>query len=374
MVDRSKLMMALHNVSDAFFDNFAAELREAQNFWQAMVKDANFLDRVRRIQQPILIPSWSQDLDLTFFIAPMSMPYTIISVDGSQIYYDKHQGMPCFLIHIGYMMIRYGLTTGLVKHGTELFVTTTFDQSNDFGSPDFVNMQREAYEFDYAIQLSAQALLDQAEQPLVCFFDGSLIFFHLQDQDIELCEKFLSIYCHSLEQLRMQQILVAGYMSFPCTKELINLCSLYQLEQLDPQVTTHRLFDRLTDRDVAEFYIKPGHRSILFKSKAPICYVYPPALQPYFCYLHVGSEIVRLEFPAWIAEDCRLVDQVCAVALDQVIKGKGYPVALFEAHEKAVVTSADRDFFYAMIQRMSHKQSRKYQISQKSLKKLRPIL
>jgi NurA-like 5'-3' nuclease len=69
-----------------------------------------------------------------------------------------------------------------------------------------------------------------------------------------------------------------------------------------------------------------------------------------------------------------LVNKVCSVALDQAIKGHGYPVCLFEAHEQAVIKSVDRDFFYTMLERMSHRQAKNYALSQKSIKKLQPLV
>ncbi|OGB85856.1 hypothetical protein A3J41_01095 [candidate division TM6 bacterium RIFCSPHIGHO2_12_FULL_38_8] len=85
--------------------------------------------------------------------------------------------------------------------------------------------------------------------------------------------------------------------------------------------------------------------------------------------MNVGLEIARLEFPAWIAEDERLVDLLCAIALDQALKGSGYPVCLIEAHEQAVIKNYDREFFYRMMQKMTQQQNGVYQVSKKSLKK-----
>ena len=82
-------------------------------------------------------------------------------------------------------------------------------------------------------------------------------------------------------------MLIAGYMSLPRTKELVNLCKL-ELAQFDSQSLEHTsAIDRLTDVDIANLYLKSYQRSIVFKSKAPISYLYPLHLQPYFCYLHV---------------------------------------------------------------------------------------
>jgi hypothetical protein len=171
------------------------------------------------------------------------------------------------------------------------------------------------------------------------------------------------------QSLHAQKILHAGYISFPKSKELINVLRVVIAEFDEKNLNRSLSLSRLTDMDVAQFFLKKGQRSIVFESKASVCYLYPKELKPHFCYLNVGFEIVRLEFPAWIAQDLKSVDLICSVAFDQTLKGSGYPVCLFEAHEQAVVKSCDRDFFYLMIQKITQKSLGVYQTSKKSLKK-----
>ena len=83
----------------------------------------------------------------------------------------------------------------------------------------------------------------------------------------------------------------------------------------------------------------------------------------------MGYEIARVEIPAWIARDDAKVDKVARMILDQSIKGRGYPVAIAEAHEQAVVKGPDRDFFYHCIQKMSIEHKLRVAYSQKVLKK-----
>ena len=374
MLDRSKIIFALQNAAADLFVGFAQEIDIAQQVWLKISTDMHFEEKVHKVKQSLLIPAWKGLLAPIVEIAHRSDRYIVVSVDGSQIYYDKHQGPPCFLINVGWMQLRYGVTGKSIAYGSFPFLTTKLDADNDYGSPDFVNMQREAHEFDYALEQMLAIKQELPEELAVCLFDGSLIFFHLDAQDMDLKDKFLSYYCKILEQFYQNKMLVAGYMSLPRTKELVNLCKL-ELAQYDDLAIEHTsVIDRLTDVDIVDLYLQPNQRSIVFKSKAPICYVYPTHLQPYFCYLHVGTEIVRLEFPAWIGQSDELVNQICSVALDQARKGRGYPVCLFEAHEQAVIKSYDRDFFYRMIEKLSHKKAKSYVISQKSIKKHQPIL
>jgi hypothetical protein len=63
----------------------------------------------------------------------------------------------------------------------------------------------------------------------------------------------------------------------------------------------------------------------------------------------VGTEIARVEMPAWTALDDTLRSQALGIVLSQVQKGYGYPVTLAEAHNQAVVTGSDRHRFFAIL-------------------------
>jgi len=51
--------------------------------------------------------------------------------------------------------------------------------------------------------------------------------------------------------------------------------------------------------------------------------------------------------PEWAALDEELLNLTHSLVLDQCRKGQGYPVALSESHEQAVVTGVDRKFLAA---------------------------
>jgi hypothetical protein len=65
----------------------------------------------------------------------------------------------------------------------------------------------------------------------------------------------------------------------------------------------------------------------------------------------VGTEIARIEVPMWVAEDSKMLDQALGLMLAQVQKGYGYPVAIAEAHNQAVVRGGDRNHFFALLER-----------------------
>ena len=128
--------------------------------------------------------------------------------------------------------------------------------------------------------------------------------------------------------------------------------------------------DGLNDRRLFESLLQPGERTAVFDSHSRILGDYGVHRIGFF-YLHVGTEIVRIEMPQWVAASPTLLDLVHAVAYDQAQKGLGYPVALAEAHQHAVVRGAERDLFYEMVTTVMLRRGVRAAISPKNLLKRR---
>jgi len=235
-----------------------------------------------------------------------------------------------------------------------------------------VDLKREELEFKKLFEAGKGHNFD------VCFVDGSLIFWHLEGKQPEVKEHFLKSYLFYLNKFYENNILIAGYISFPKSKELVNLIKLGLCRFTTADcIACHSSYDTfpckavdsLIDSSVVKFFLKPFERTTIFWSKSKIVENYPDELKPCFFYLNVDSEIVRIELPAYVAQDSKKLDLICKVAIDQSLKGSGYPVCLAEAHEQAVVKGPDRDFFYHLIYKVSIEQKRRLFVSQKSLKK-----
>ena len=70
----------------------------------------------------------------------------------------------------------------------------------------------------------------------------------------------------------------------------------------------------------------------------------------YFYYVNVGEEIARVEVPQWVAEDEGLLALSHSLVVDQCRRGKGYPAAIMESHEQAVISGADRESFKLLME------------------------
>lgn len=373
MLNRAKVMHALQNIEDALFHDISDEIERAREIWERITQDPIFIHKIRACDIPLPLPDWDGYLGSCIQLEPYSGPYTILGVDGSQIYPDKHQGSTCFLINIGSVLLSYGQPHKGVHLESMPYVFTPNDDEElgALGSPDMVNCQREEFEFQASSEISKiiQPSLREEGIPYLALTDGSLIFWHLESKDAPIRDYFLPRYCALLHELYEQGVLCAGYISLPKNKELVNLIRV-ELADFDAQLCMKSMeIKHVVDTTVASMYLEPGMRTTLFKSGAPIAECYPDHLIPYFFYLHTGHEIARVEIPAWIAQDEAATTLVARMLLDQSIKGRGYPVVLAEAHEQAVVKGPDRDFFYQMITKLGIERKKRIIVSQKSVKK-----
>jgi hypothetical protein len=372
MLDRSKVMRELRDISDKLFIDISPAYEKAQELWDKVSNDPLFLPKVMAIQEqvPWLVPTWQGELADMYPVKQTLDRYRALSVDGSQIYPDRHQGTSCFLINIGTVLISYGMEGKAVLFDSIPFVYTQEGAESSESAMELVNCRRQEFEFEYGLKMNKKIKeMGDQDAPLLFMFDGSLIFWHLESKDAQLKDQYLSKYLLSLHQLYQQKVLIAGYISLPKNKELVNLLRLELSNFNIPAGEANKELEVLVDTNIGNFFLEPYTRSTIFKNHASICKHYPNHLHPHFFYLNVGSEIARIEIPAWIAKDQELVDLVAQIMLDQTIKGRGYPVAIAEAHEQAVVKGPDREFFYQLINKIGFERNQRLSMSQKSIKK-----
>lgn len=375
MLDRSKLFKEIQKLSDSIFFDFTKELDIAELIWNKIIEDPEFTEKIKNINSPWILPSWHEDLRNIYNISPnnsSNLAYTILAVDGSQIYPDHHQGTNCFLINVGLVALHYDSSKSSANFENVPYIFT--EDNTDSISADIVDCKRQELELQHGFNKSLELNKQNNKMPLLFLLDGSLIFWHLESKGQDIKDEYLSKYLAILYQFYKNNLLVAGYISLPKSKELVNLirvklCNFeFQKNTSNEQVNQ---VDHIVDTQVAQLFLKQFDRTILFKNNSPIVELYPDYLRPYFFYLDVGNEIARIEIPAFIAQDLEKVSLICKIIIDQCVKGYGYPVSLAESHEQAVVKNADRDFFYHLIQKMSLERKQRILVSQKSIKKRR---
>jgi len=303
---------------------------------------------------------------------PPSVPkeFSVLATDGSHIDVDRHSSVPCCLINIGSALLHYSESPDAalssqpeVFSGDELFIVDPVGGREEAIEGPLLGVKRGVEELR-ALSMLAQEM--PAERPTIALVDGSLIIWGLAGQAFPefvkeaLLEKEFLRVLDSLKGLSKDgKFAVASYISFPRSADVVNalriaLCphEIPDCDRFCPR-GRQRECDAIAgvqDRDVFGVLLGPGERSANFASRSSIVRKYYGDHEIHFFYLKVDGEVARVEVPRWVAESDELVGLAHALVLDQCRRGHGYPVALMEAHEKAVVTTADRDRFFELLE------------------------
>lgn len=379
MLDRAQLARALNSVALNIFTDVRQLTWLTAAAWQRLTAEPAFLEQLERARRSkqLVVPVGPMGTLITHQVH--EHPYDILAIDGSQIYPDHHlEGLDCFLINTGGCLFAYDKISK-VTYISQPFIFTSQQAQQQYQqayfSPDLVDLIREDHEFA-AINQQVQEYKLRA-CPFVVLFDGNLFFWHLEQKYQPIKEHFLRRYIDHLTKLYEQGVVYGGYLSGTQFSDLTQLVQQGLCENSGSSCGLGRteLYDLcsgitgMTDAQLLRYVLVPGQRTTVFACNHDLVDYYPDHSKPYFFYLNTGKEMVRIEVPAWIARDEKLLDVLCRVCLDQCAKGNGYPVALAEAHAQAVVNTSDREFFYQLVYNHSVKQNRQMTFSQKSMKK-----
>ncbi len=317
-------------------------------------------------------PAWLVGYPLEPLTARYPLPshagdFNVIASDGSAIYPDRHSPVRYYLINTGFALLAYGARPDaelgsqcrLFYADEDVYVSPGFQTLPVEGALLAVKMAVSEME---ALLLAAEAA---TEREVMLLRDGTLILWGLDSPSLsqEVRDRFLGPYLATLETLRQRRIPIASYISFPASDEIINALRVGICP--DPHVVCARcqtLRDKglpacaflvpLEDRRLLHTWLGDGERTGLWRSLQPVVRkFYPsPAQDILFFYVNVGDEIGRIEAPRWVAEDPALLDRIHALVVDQCRRGDGFPPALVEAHEQAVISMGDRQLVERMLE------------------------
>ena len=218
--------------------------------------------------------------------------------------------------------------------------------------------------------LAALAEQSPANTPTLALIDGSLILWALAGQTYQefvrkalIDDMFLPAMDRLRELARDRPLALAAYVSLPRSADVVNALRLddrlcpYEAANCDMHCGSLssglRPCDAVAgvmDRDVFGALLDDGERSDVNLTTSSIVERSYGDHAVHFFYLNAGEEIARVEIPEWVADSPELLSLVHAGIVDQCRKGHGYPVAISEAHEQAVVTAGDREEFRVMVE------------------------
>lgn len=313
-------------------------------------------------------------------LPPHPGPCTVVATDGSQIAPSHHEIAWCYVLNVGRILYTYGTGEPPLQdsrpslHHREGDMRPTLGSRAVAMSEELLGALRDVQERQALVELAHLAVARR--HPAIALSDGTLILWMLEDKPEAVREALLADHLACLDTLRDLRVPVAGYLSGTRAAEVTGLlrlaacpkprlvCETCALET-PPCEAAHW---PVSDRRLWESRLAPGERSPLFASRAGILARYGPHRVLFF-YLHVGAEVARIEVPAWVAEDAELLARVHALCYDQAQKGMGYPIALQEAHNQAVVTREDRARFFSLLGARMQQLGVRVSQSHKQLKK-----
>lgn len=287
--------------------------------------------------------------------------HTVIATDGSQIAPNHHEIAYCYLLNIGRVVLHYGqnrqpLLDSLPEvfyRPEDLYISTQWGIKTE----EWMGYRRTASETTVLAELACAA---KAEAPALAMVDGSLIYWFLDQLPLDARDRILPPILEAWQQLHQAQIPLLGYLSASRSIDSTNFLRLLTCPHTVPDCKSYcpdtlekspcQVFDTLRDTTLWGTTLQPGQRGPIWRSNSRILELYEQQII-YFCHVHVGSEIARIEFPAWVSEDTDTLNQALALMLAQVQKGQGYPIAIAEAHNQAVVRGGDRTRFFALLER-----------------------
>jgi hypothetical protein len=302
--------------------------------------------------------------------------HSVLATDGSQISPSHHEIAYCYLINVGRVVLHYGQSRFPVLDSLPEVVYRPEDlyASRQWGisTEEWMGHRRTVAEAVVLAELGA-TVREQTDStdnaigpnsldppPVLALVDGSLIYWFLEAVPTEARNQILPPILESWDRLRRQGIPLVGYLSASRSGEGLNFLRLAACPFPAPNCQTYcqgqsekapcGSFSPLRDATFWAMELQPGERSPFWQSSADILELYQDHAV-YFCYLHVGAEVARVEVPKWVLEDDALCTMALRIVLTQVQKGYGYPVALAEAHNQAVVRGSDRTRFFALLER-----------------------
>ncbi|HAZ43656.1 MAG TPA: nuclease [Cyanobacteria bacterium UBA11369] len=408
MLDLTKVARQMQGISQHMNAETAASRKRLELATQLLLRSqAQQSELVERLQQwrdrlifTAAVPVEPLDTRVEIPIPPKA--HTVIATDGSQMAPSHHEIAYCYLINIGRVALHYGQSRhpfmdslpevfykaddlnisrqwgirieewlGYWRTASEAValaeLCTSWAKSQENGGmtaekagrnvgAGFTNQSPNPRDISLNPPLQAPA---RSTVPTLAMVDGSLIYWFLEQLPSDARDRILTPIFAAWEQIRAAGIPLIGYLSASRSSEAMNFLRLPVCPHPVPNCQTYcnnldklpcQVFDPLRDARFWLSQLQPGQRSPLWRSGAKILDLYGKEQSIYFCYVHVGAEIARIDMPAWVAEDAVMFDQALSLMLAQVQKGYGYPVTLAEAHNQAVVTGSDRARFFAMLE------------------------
>ncbi len=362
-------------------DRARALFRSLSTEWQALAQEA------RRSSISAAAPR--EPLDAVHSLPAVPSSYEALATDGSTIEPDRHGPAMCALVNVGRVRIRYGVDpTAALDSSPRLYFRTdelylTQGGGRRLLSERLLDARRSVAEMAALAELGTES---PADIPRLALADGLLTIWRQDwaEADAAAMEDELR---SALDTIADSHLPLAAYVSNPHSHWVVDLLRQAAGCQAGPlgclvgcaahgATNGHRdaprdngcSLDGLLDVQLYE-HLRVGERSGVFEVVGRGKDRYGVRNQSHFFYLHVGSEVTRVEVPRWVADDPQTVDLVHSIVYDQSERGQGYPAALARAHEQAVLSGQDRRAFQQLVVEALQQAGQRAGLSEKRISK-----
>jgi len=285
------------------------------------------------------------------------------AVDGSQIPHSRDFSIPVAAIQIGWFENPHSPSQTYTK---DLFFEvltpdelTTYEENTDTLDPTadvgafpgiLVNLRR--FEGECHRMVTYMQERANCDPKPLCFFDGSLVLSFARHLSPQLRQGYLDSLVNMLRTSQATGVPLVGYVDTSYARDLVTMLTL---------VSGLPTPAHLSDGVLLHSRMRWGDRSQLYW-----CARDDEVLQLYeeqvgriaFAYLKTGtmSPPARVEFPGWVLEDQARVEHIFDLIRAECIVGNGYPYVLETADAVAVISTEDRQRFYAIFQQFAKKE------------------
>jgi hypothetical protein len=284
----------------------------------------------------------------------------ILAADGSQINPSRHDSVPFGVINVGAFRMApgSGLAPAEVVHSELITGDQLYMDNGGAIGEEAVALRRDLNERQLLADLAFKELRSAPQALVIALTDGPLEPFVRDPQEREDVKQLFADYLQSLRALASPQVAAAGYVDKPRSDLVVRLLELVDLAQRGrlERAGHERSLPGVTDAGLLSEHLQPGDRSAVFGLQSRSREAFSDEIELHFFYVNVGRpqrpSLVRVEVPAWVANNADLLGLLHAVLIDQcqMLGTRPYPYALHRSHEVAVVRLEEKQQLQAMIE------------------------
>lgn len=307
----------------------------------------NWLSKIQSFNQRCALPC-QEAIHLPISVSEQTRSYFLLAADGSQIIPSGHEAVPLALVNSSRVCLEpfSGRVPSVLVRSSLLNEQKSSLECAHL-SEDLINLERDIAELRILADWQPEKQL-----PVIALRDGPLELYHEPHRGDHF-EKAFQEYLQLLQDLSQQEFILAGYIDRSRASLITTMLDLYAA--IFSGSSIEGLKSELPDKELMAVLLPPGYRSAIFQLHSSASRHYRERTAIHFFYLNIGRQdqayIVRVEVPAWVAENSASLALLQRALLDQcqIMGAQPYPYILHRAHEEAVVHFTEKDQLQNML-------------------------